>query len=107
MRELDQACFTRAIGRDEYRRRRRVLLDTWTDPISASDIDSAHDASLDALVEAHTHGRDTVRRAVPHAMPLTALKHASRSSHFGARPLAVWAAVAAVAFAAALAYWLM
>ena len=153
MRELDEACFTRAIGRDEYRRRRRVLLDTWTDPSSASDIDSAHNASLDALVEAHTHGRDTVRRAVPHAVPLTAshatshavthasshaaprsvahtvpyseyhhaaaregaamprantsLKHASRSGHFGGRTLALWAAVAAVAFASALAYWLM
>lgn len=85
MRDLDKACLTRMIGRDEYRRRRRALLDTWNDRCTARHVDRAHEAWLDALDVDHIRGLDTVRRTVPYTV-LRAVLHAAPHAATHARP---------------------
>ena len=73
MRELDDARRTHVIGREEYRRRRRVMLDAWDELGSTLDADDPLAGMFDTLDAEPGGGRDTVRRAVPHAVSRQAL----------------------------------
>lgn len=68
MRELDDARRNQVIGREEYRRRRRAMLDALNEPSSQVDLDDPLDGMFVSLDVAQVRGRDTVRRAVPLAV---------------------------------------
>jgi hypothetical protein len=94
LRALDEAHRLGRIGRDEYRRRRREL--------------------LDSLREERDGDRDTVRRAMPaHGVPVKGAAPPQRESNRAGRPrylirLAVFAALLGVAgLCVALAGWLV